>query len=174
MSKLVAVSEVQFNEALAGIASNGASIKAQFVIACKYIAQCTTKKEQDVTKKALALAYQKLQTTLNGKAFKLESAQTWVQRNVKALSGNDKFKWIVSKTATAKRLRAARQAKAPAPAPAPAKAEAKQTIDQIRNALIAKEKGNMDLYRNVIPSGKLKDFEQAYVAFIATLSNILV
>ena len=176
MSKNTAVTADQFNQALTGIATNGASIKEQFVIAAQYIAQATSKSEQDKSKKALAVAYQKLQTTLSGKAFKLESAQTWVQRSVKKLSGNDKFKWLVSKTAAATKKRAARQAKVEADEPSEAKATPKATvtsIEQLRNALIAKEKKNLDEFINVIPSGKIKEFEQAYAAFIQTLTIIL-
>lgn len=168
------VSQEQFNQALTGIATNGASIKEQFVIAAQYIAQATVKTEQDKSKKALAVAYQALQTTLSGKAFKLESAQTWVMRNVKKLSGNTKFKWLVSKTAAAAKKRAARQAKAPA-----VTAEAKEpvtkptSIEQFRNAIIAKEVQIQDEFRGVIPAGKIKEFDQAFAAFIQTLNIIL-
>jgi paraquat-inducible protein B len=172
---VITVSPEQFNEALAGIATNGASIKAQFVIAGKFIAQATNKTDQDKSKKALAKAYQALQTTLNGKEFAFDSATKWVQRNVKTLSGIPKFKWLVSKTAAAAKKRAARMAKAPA-ATTPAAAAPKATvtsIEKVRDALIAKEKKNLDDFINIIPSGKIKEFEQAYAAFIATLNIIL-
>lgn len=172
---VITVSQEQFNEALAGIATNGAAIKEQFVIAAQFIAQATNKTEQDKSKKALALAYQKLQATLSGKDFKLESAQTWVMRNVKKLSGNTKFKWLVSKTAAAAKKRAARQAKAPAtPAEAtPAPASKPTSIEQFRNAIIAKEVQIQDEFRGVIPAGKIKEFDQAFAAFIQTLNIIL-
>jgi len=172
---VITVSTEQFNEALAGIATNGASIKAQFVIAGKFIAQATNKAEQDKSKKALAKAYQALQTTLNGKEFAFESATKWVQRNVKTLSGNPKFKWLESKSAAAAKKRAARAGKTPAaPAPAAAPAAPKQTsIEQFRNAIIAKEVQIQDEFRNYIPSGKIKEYDQAFAAFIQTLSIIL-
>lgn len=174
---VITVSQEQFMDAIAGIASNGAAIKEQFVIAAQFIAQATNKTEQDKSKKALAVAYQKLQTMLSGKDYKLESAQTWVSRNVKKLSGNDKFKWLVSKTAKAAKSRAARAGgkatATPAPAPAPAAKKPASTIEQLRNALIAKETQIADEFRGVIPSGKIKQFDQAFAAFIQTLNVIL-
>jgi hypothetical protein len=171
---VITVSPEQFNAALTGIATNGAAIKEQFVIAAKFITQATNKTEQDKSKKQLAIAYQKLQATLSGKDFKLESAQTWVMRNVKKLSGNPKFKWLVSKTAKAAKSRAARaggKTAAPAPAaPAPTKPT---SIEQMRNALITKEVQIQDEFRGVIPSGKIKEFDQAFAAFIQTLNIIL-
>ena len=171
----VTVSAEQFAQAIAGIATNGASIKAEFVIAAQFIAQATNKQEQDKSKKALALAYQALQATLTGKDFKLESAQSWVSRNVKKLSGNAKFKWLVSKTAAAAKKRAARAGgKAPATEAPAAPAPAKQTsIEQFRNAIIAKEVQIQDEFRGVIPAGKIKEFDQAFAAFIQTLNVIL-
>ena len=172
---VVSVSVEQFNQAIAGIASNGAAIKEQFVIAAKFIGQATNKRDQDAAKKQLAIAYQKLQATLTGKDFKLESAQTWVSRNVKKLSGNTKFKWLVSKTAAAAKKRAARAGgKAPATEAPAAPAPAKQTsIEQFRNAIIAKEVQIQDEFRGVIPAGKIKEFDQAFAAFIQTLNVIL-
>ena len=174
---VITVSSEQFNEALAGIATNGASIKAQFVIAAQYIAQATNKADQDKSKKALAKAYQALQSTLNGKEFAFDSATKWVQRNVKTLSGNPKFKWLVSKTAAAAKKRAARaggkvEAEAAPAAPVAPKATV-TSIEKVRDALIAKEKKNLDDFINIIPSGKIKEFEQAYAAFIQTLEIIL-
>ena len=172
---VITVSPEQFNQALAGIATNGATIKEQFVIAAQYIAQATNKKEQDASKKALAVAYQKLQTMLTGKDYKLESAQTWVMRSVKKLSGNSKFKWLVSKTQAAAKKRAARaggKVEAEA-APAAAPKATVTSIEKVRDALIAKEKKNLDDFINIIPSGKIKEFEQAYAAFIQTLEIIL-
>jgi hypothetical protein len=173
---VVLVSKEQFEQSIAGIASNGAAIKEQFVTAAQFIAQATNKKDQDAAKKALAVAYQKLQATLTGKEFKLESAQTWVSRNVKKLSGNAKFKWLVSKTAAAAKKRAARAGgkveAAPAPA-APAPAEKLTPIEQYRNAIIAKENEICDQFRNLIPEGKRKEFEQAFAAFISTLNVVL-
>jgi hypothetical protein len=171
----VTVSQEQFAQAIAGIASNGAAIKEQFVIAAKFIGQATNKRDQDAAKKQLAIAYQKLQATLTGKEFKLESAQTWVSRNVKKLSGNAKFKWLVSKTAAAAKKRAARAGgKAPEAAVTPPPAKTKETpIEQYRNAIIAKENEICDQFRNLIPEGKRKEFEQTFAAFIQTLNVIL-
>jgi hypothetical protein len=171
---VITVSPEQFNEALAGIATNGIAIKENFVIAAKFIAQATNKTEQDKSKKELAKAYQLLMSHLNGKLFAYDSATKWVQRNVKTLSGNPKFKWLVSKTAAAAKKRAARAGKVAAPAAAPAAPKATVTsIEKVRDALIAKEKKNLDDFINIIPSGKIKEFEQAYAAFIQTLELIL-
>jgi len=171
---VVTVSQDQFNSAIAGIATNGAAIKEQFVTAAKFIGQATNKRDQDAAKKALAIAYQKLQATLTGKEFKLESAQTWVSRNVKKLSGNAKFKWLVSKTAAAAKKRAARAGgKAPETAVTPAPAAKPTSIEQFRNAIIAKEVQIQDEFRGVIPAGKIKEFDQAFAAFIQTLNVIL-
>lgn len=172
---VVTVSQEQFDQAIAGIATNGASIKEQFVVAAQYIAQATNKKDQDASKKALAKAYQQLQATLNGKEFAFESATKWVQRNVKTLSGNPKFKWLVSKTAAAAKKRAARAGgKVEAPAVEVKAPVAKPTsIEQYRNAIIAKEMQIADEFRGVIPSGKIKEFDQAFAAFIETLNIIL-
>ena len=115
-----------------------------------------------------------MQATLNGKEFAFDSATKWVQRNVKSLSGNPKFKWLVSKTAAAAKKRAARAGKVAAPAAAPVAPKATVTsIEKVRDALIAKEKKNLDDFINIIPSGKIKEFEQAYAAFIQTLEIIL-
>jgi len=172
---VITVSQEQFDQALAGIATNGAAIKEQFVVAGKFIAQATNKAEQDKSKKALAKAYQALQSTLNGKDFAFDSATKWVQRNVKSLSGNPKFKWLVSKTAAAAKKRAARAGGKVAEAEAaPVAPKATVTsIEKVRDALIAKEKKNLDDFINIIPSGKIKEFEQAYAAFIQTLEIIL-
>ena len=172
---VVTVSQEQFDQAIAGIATNGASIKEQFVVAAQYIAQATNKKDQDASKKALAKAYQQLQATLNGKEFAFESATKWVQRNVKTLSGNPKFKWLVSKTAAAAKKRAARAGgKVEAPAvEVKAPAVKPTSIEQYRNAIIAKEMQIADEFRGVIPSGKIKEFDQAFAAFIETLNIIL-
>lgn len=170
---VITVSQEQFDQALTGIATNGAAIKEQFIVAGKFIAQATNKTDQDKSKKALAKAYQALQTTLNGKEFAFDSATKWVQRNVKSLSGNPKFKWLVSKTAAAAKKRAARAGKVAAPAPAAAPKATVTSIEKVRDALIAKEKKNLDDFINIIPSGKIKEFEQAYAAFIQTLEIIL-
>jgi hypothetical protein len=171
---VITITAEQFEQSIAGIASNGAAIKADFIVAAQFIGQATNKRDQDAAKKALAIAYQKLQATLSGKDFKLESAQTWVSRNVKKLSGNAKFKWLVSKTAAAAKKRAARQAKAPATEAPAAPAPAKPTsIEQFRNAIIAKEVQIQDEFRGVIPAGKIKEFDQAFAAFIQTLNVIL-
>ena len=171
----ITVSAEQFNEALAGIATNGIAIKENFVIAAKFIAQATNKTEQDKSKKELAKAYQLLMSHLNGKLFAYDSATKWVQRNVKTLSGNPKFKWLLSKTAAAAKKRAARAGGklAAAPAPAAAPKATVTSIEKVRDALIAKEKKNLDDFINIIPSGKIKEFEQAYAAFIQTLNIIL-
>jgi endonuclease I len=173
--KTITVSAEQFAQAVASIATNGASIMKDLTTACAYIAQATCKRDQDTRKKAVAVAYQNLQAKLTGKDFAIKSAQTWVQRSVKKLSGDTKFKWLESKTTAAAKKRAARAGgKQAAPAAAPAAPKATVTsIEKVRDALIAKEKKNLDDFINIIPSGKIKEFEQAYAAFIQTLEIIL-
>ena len=172
---VITVSEEQFKGACAGVVKSGNDALAALIIAAKYIAQATNKKDQDAAKKAVALAWIDYQKAVEGKTIKLESAQKWVARRVKSLAPKG-FKWLVSKTAAAAKIRAARAGgKTPAaPAPAAAPAAPKPTsIQKVRDALIAKEKKNLDDFINIIPSGKIKEFEQAYAAFIQTLEIIL-
>jgi hypothetical protein len=170
----ITVSVEQFKGACAGVVKSGNEALAALIIAAAYIAQATNKKDQDASKKAVALAWIDYQKAVEGKTIKLESAQKWVARRVKSLAPKG-FKWLVSKTAAAAKIRAARMAKAPAAPAAPAAApKAKPTsIQKVRDALIAKEKKNLDDFINIIPSGKIKEFEQAYAAFIQTLEIIL-
>ena len=169
---LVVVSAEDFSASLAGIASNGKAVRSQLLTACLYVSQCTAILVQKKAKKDLAVAYQTLQSTLSGVPFKLETAQSWVMRQVKAVAPKG-FKWAVSVTANAK-AKATSKAKAKAVTPkAKVTAEVKQTIVQLRDAWIAKETANLDAYRNFIPSGKIKDVEQATAAYIATLKIIL-
>ena len=171
---IITVSQEQFTGALHNVVIAGDDALAALTTAAAYIAQCTNKKEQDAAKKQLAQAWIQYQLAVEGKTIKLESAQVWVARRVKALAPKG-FKWLVSKTAKATKARAARQAKAPA-APAAKKPAAKKpasTIEQLRNALIAKENQIADEFRGVIPSGKIEQFDQAFAAFIQTLNVIL-
>ena len=167
----ITVSVEQFKGACAGVVKSGNEALAALIIAAAYIAQATNKKDQDASKKAVALAWIDYQKAVEGKTIKLESAQKWVARRVKSLAPKG-FKWLVSKTAAAAKIRAARMAKAPA-APAAAPKAKPTSIQNVRDALIAKEKKNLDDFINIIPSGKIKEFEQAYAAFIQTLEIIL-
>jgi hypothetical protein len=172
---VVTVSVEQFNDALVAVVQSGNDAKAALTTIAGFIAQATNKTEQDKLKKQLAQAWIKHQEAVEGKTIKLDSATKWVQRRVKQLAPKG-FKWLVSKTANATKKRAARQAtKAAADAPAPAKTPAKpqSTIEQLRNALIAKETQIADEFRGVIPSGKIKEFDQAFAAFIETINIIL-
>lgn len=171
---VITVSQEQFTDALAGVVIAGNDALAALTTVAAYIAQCTNKTDQDKAKKQLALAWIKYQLAVEGKTIKLESAQVWVARRVKALAPKG-FKWLVSKTAKAAKARAARAGgKAPAaPAPAPAAKKPASTIEQLRNALIAKENQIADEFRGVIPSGKIEQFDQAFAAFIQTLNVIL-
>ena len=168
---VITVSQEQFTDALNGVVIAGNDALAALTTVAAYIAQCTNKKDQDAAKKQLAQAWVKYQLAVEGKVIKLESAQVWVARRVKALAPKG-FKWLVSKTAKAAKSRAARQTKAPAApaAPAPAKPT---SIEQFRNAIIAKEVQIQDEFRGVIPAGKIKEFDQAFAAFIQTLNVIL-
>ena len=140
---VITVSQEQFTDALAGVVVAGNDALAALTPVAAYTAQCKNKTEQDKAKKQLALAWIKYQLAVEGKTIKLESAQVWVARRVKALAPKG-FKWLVSKTAKAAKARAARQTKAaaaPAPAPAPAPAAKKPTspIEQLRNRPTTKE-----------------------------------
>lgn len=178
-SKVVtpSVSIEQFNSALLSIASAGMTAKQALSVACKYITEATNYKDQQASRKLLVKAYKSFVDNTSLKPITLDGANKWVARAVKTLSGTDKFAWIKSPSESAQKKaksRAARQAKLTGEAPAPApKTEKKSSIIQLRDALIAKEKKNLDDYINVIPSGKMKEFEQAYAAFIETLTIIL-
>jgi len=172
----ITVSIEDFKGACEGVVKSGNDALTALITASAYIAQATNKKEQDASKKAVALAWVDYQKKVEGKTIKLESAQKWVTRRVKQLAPKG-FKWLVSKTATATRLRKARAGGKATTTPAtttPAKAPAKPTsIEQFRNAIIAKEVAIQDEYRNYIPAGKIKEYDQAFAAFIQTLNVIL-
>lgn len=173
-NSVVVVSSEAFAGYVANIAKAGATIDSDLIMACLYVSQCTSKVTQDKAKKEVAKAYQVLRAKIQGGDFKLEAAQLWVSRKVKAVAIVG-FKWQVSKSTNAAKKAAAVKSKAAAkPAAEPAaKIEVKQTIIQLRDALIIKEKANRDLYINQIPAGKIKDFEQAYAAFLLTIEMIL-
>lgn len=174
---VITVSNKDFFDALASIRSAGINAKAALITAAKFIGQATNKADQDKAKRELSIAYKAFADSTNVKPITKDAATKWVQRNVKSLSGNPKFKWLVSKTAAAAKKRAARaggkvEAEAEAATPAAPKATV-TSIEKVRDALIAKEKKNLDDFINIIPSGKIKEFEQAYAAFIQTLEIIL-
>jgi len=168
---VVIVTEVEFKSAIVGIKTNGDAIKVQLIQAALFISQCTTEATQTANKKVLALAYQALQVKLVGK-YDIKSANTWVARRVKEVAPIG-FKWAVSKSTAAVKKAASRANKAPAKAPAKTKSEPKQTITQLRDAWVAKEKSNLDAYRNYIPAGKIQLVEQATMAYIQTLQMLL-
>jgi hypothetical protein len=168
---VVVVTEVEFKSAIAGIKTNGSAIKVQLIQAALFISQCSTEATQTASKKVLALAYQGLQVSLVGK-YDIKSANTWVARKVKEVAPIG-FKWALSKSTAAVKKAASRATKAPAKAPAKTKSEPKQTITQLRDAWVAKEKSNLDTYRNYIPAGKIQLVEQATMAYIQTLQMLL-
>jgi hypothetical protein len=172
---VITVSNKDFFDALASIRNAGINAKAALVTAAKFIGQATNKADQDKAKRELSIAYKAFADSTSIKPITKDAATKWVQRNVKSLSGNPKFKWLVSKTAAAAKKRAARAGgKVEAAEAAPVAPKATVTsIEKVRDALIAKEKKNLDDFINIIPSGKIKEFEQAYAAFIQTLEIIL-
>lgn len=174
MSKAITVS--QFVSAINGLEKTSTSIKASLHTAALFIVQCKVYQDQVDAKSVLAIAYQALQTSLNGAPFKLESAQTWVSRNVKKHAGVEKFVWLKSDSDVATAKAKTRAAKTETKEEPKSKEEPKTetTVSQLRTALILKEKANRDLYINQIPAGKIKAFEQAYAAFIITIETILV
>jgi len=171
------VTAEQFAGSLNSIRTSGNSAKAAMTTACKFIAQCTNFADQSKAKKELASAYKAFQTSISLKPITTEAATQWVQRTVKAMSGDNKFKWLVSTSAAAQKKAKQRKARQTAPATtAPATtapAEKLTSIEQYRNAIIAKENEIKDNYRNLIPEGKRKDFEEAFALFIANISLIL-
>jgi hypothetical protein len=183
------VTAEQFAGSLNSIRTSGNSAKAAMTTACKFIAQCTNYADQSKAKKELASAYKAFQTSISLKPIATAAAVQWVQRTVKAMSGDTKFKWLVSTSASAQKKakqRKARQTKAPATtapattapattAPATtAPAEKLTSIEQYRNAIIAKENEILDNYRNFIPAGKREKFEQIFALFIASIKETLV
>ena len=171
---VITVSNKDFFDALASIRNAGINAKAALVTAAKFIGQATNKADQDKAKRELSIAYKAFADSTSIKPITKDAATKWVQRNVKSLSGNPKFKWLVSKTAAAAKKRAARAGGKVAETPAaPAPKATVTSIEKVRDALIAKEKKNLDDFINIIPSGKIKEFEQAYAAFIQTLNIIL-
>jgi hypothetical protein len=170
----VVITANDFAGYLANIKKASVSIESDLIMACMYVSQCTTKATQDAAKLRVAKTYQALRASIVGK-FELAAAQLWVSRKVKAVAPVG-FKWAVSESdnAKAKAAKAAKvKAEKPAETKAPVKIEVKQTIVQLRDAWITKEKANLDTYRNLIPAGKIKDVEQATAAYIATLAIIL-
>ena len=176
MSKAIVlnVSAEQFALALSGITKSGDLTLVALTVAANYIAQCTVKKEQDKAKKELALAWVKFQSAVEGKTIKTDSAVRWVHRRVLKLAPKG-FKWIESKSANAIQKRKARQTKAAETKTAKPVSLPKipTSIEQLRKALITKEKAIADEYRGVIPAGKIKDFDSAFAAFIQTIEIIL-
>ena len=175
---VVTVSTEQFDNAIEGVVLAGNSALEALTVIASYIAQATNFTDQSKAKKQLAQAWVKYQLAVEGKKIKLESAQVWVGRRVKALAPAG-FKWLTSTSTKAKAMaksRKARQTKGdvtPAPAPAKAPAEKLTSIELYRNAIIAKQNEIMDNFRNQIPAGKRQDFEQAFASFIDTLNVIL-
>jgi hypothetical protein len=168
---VVVVTEVEFKSAIAGIKANSSAIKIQLIQSALFISQCSTEATQTASKKILALAYQALQVSLVGK-YDIKSANTWVSRKVKEVAPIG-FKWALSKSTGAVKKATSRANKVTTKTPAKTKAEPKQTITQLRDAWVAKEKSNLDAYRNYIPAGKIQLVEQATMAYIQTLQMLL-
>ena len=175
------VSAEQFAGALNNIRVSGNSAKLALVTACKFIAQATNYTEQAKARKELATAYKAFQDSISVKPITKESANKWVGRSVKALSGDVKFKWLTSTSAKAKAMAKSRKARQPATtapattAPATtAPAEKLTSIEQYRNAIIAKENEILDNYRNLIPAGKREKLEQIFAMFIDSIKETLV
>ena len=180
-SKIVnpSVTAEQFAGALNSIRVSGNSAKAAMIVACKFIAQCTNYADQSKAKKELASAYKVFQNSISLKPITTEASTKWVQRTVKALSGDDKFKWLTSTSAKAKAMAKTRKARQPkgeaVPAPAVTAPVVKPTaIEQYRNAIIAKENEILDNFRNLIPEGKREKFEQIFAMFIDSIKETLV
>lgn len=165
----------QFNSALESIKANGTSTQASIKTAVTFIMQQTNYKDQQAAIKDLAKVYVAFKKVI-GDVITMESAARWIKRQI--LSIDSKYRMLKSESAAAKtkaKQRAARQAKAKADAKPAPKAEPKTetSIVQFRNALIEKELKLQQEFRNVIPSGKVKEFDQAFAAFISTIEMIL-
>lgn len=176
MSKAIVlnVSVEQFTLALSAVIKSGNDALVALTVAAGYISQCTVKKEQDKAKKDLAKAWVDYSLAVEGKTIKTDSAVRWVHRRVLKLAPKG-FKWIESKSANAIQKRKARQTKAAETKTAKPVSVPKipTSIEQLRKALITKEKAIADEYRGVIPAGKIKDFDSAFAAFIQTIEIIL-
>ena len=178
MSKTTLVTQAQFDNALVAIDSATATSNNAINVACIFIAQCVDYKAQQVAIKALVKVYTHMIAQINGNKLSSASALTWVRRRVVKLQ--PKIKWLKSTNASAKAMAKTRGKKAPAvKAPAgKAKTEsdtvkAGQTLAQLRDTLLARERQTLDAFRNFVPSGKQPEFEQAYSAFLITLKAIL-
>ena len=171
-SVVVVVSTDDFNTSLGFIKAQGTAVRSQLLTACLYVAQCANVTSQKAAKKAVALAYQAFQVSITGLEYKTESATRWVENQVKKVAPVG-FKWHVSKTANAVAKATKAKATKAKVTVAKAKPEPKQTITQLRDAWVAKEKFNLDAYRNYIPAGKIQLVEQATMAYIQTLQMLL-
>ncbi len=172
---IITVSAEQFNAGLDSIGANTAEAMACVMVCTQFIIEQVTYKDQQAAAKKLAKVYQKMMALINGKIILDKSAMQWVWGKCK--TRNAAFKALKSQSPAAKKKAKARAAQLPAgdkAAPAkPAKAEA-TPISTYRLALIEKEVKIQNDFRGVIPEGKIKQFDQAFAAFIKTLELILV
>ena len=165
----------QFNAALDAIKDNGVSTQGSIKTAVNYIMQQTGYKAQQDAIKALSKVYVAFKKLIGDDITPARAAR-WIARQIKA--ANPKYKMLKSESASAKakaKQRAARMTKGKAEVKAEKKPAAKpeSSIAQFRNALIEKEIKLQQEFRGVIPAGKVKDFDQAFAAFISTIEMIL-
>lgn len=169
------VSIEQFNIAIADIKQHGIEAKASIKTAVLFMMQCTNYKDQQSAIKVIGAAYANLRKAI-GDDVTAESAARWVKRTAKGY--DEKFQLLKSDSEAAKKKAASRKANAAKSGSKaePKKAEPKKaesTIVQLRNALVEKEIKLQADYRGVIPAGKVKEFDQAFAAFIQTIEMIL-
>lgn len=174
-SSAALVTADQFKAALDSIKASGTTTQGSIKTAVQYIMQQTNYKDQQAAIKELGKVYTAFKKLI-GDDITPASATRWIARQIKA--ANPKYKMLKSESAAAKakaKQRAARQTKGKTEAKTEAKPAAKteSSIAQFRNALIEKELKIQSEYRGVIPAGKVKEFDQAFAAFIATIELIL-
>lgn len=171
------VTAEQFSKALTDVKAHGNEAKASIKTALTFIMQATNYKDQQAAMKQLAAAYTAIKKSIGDNSITLDAAIKWIRRNVKAI--NEKYTFVKSDSPAAKAKAAKRKANA---AKSGDKAETKKaepkkeplsSIAQLRNALIEKELKLQQDFRGVIPAGKVKEFDQAFAAFVTTIELIL-
>ena len=166
----------QFASANSELRAAGTNAKASIKTAVIYVMQQLNYKDQQAAQNTLASSYIAIKKSIGDKAVQKQAATKWIRTQAKVI--NPDYKWLRSESTEAQKKakqRKARQAKVEAEAK-PAKAEPKKevtSIAQFRNAIVEKELNLQKEFRGVIPAGKVKEFDQAFAAFIQTLEMIL-
>ncbi len=169
------VTAEQFAQANTEVRTAGTSAKASIKTAVIYVMQQLNYKDQQSALNTLAATYIAIKKSIGDKTVQKQAATKWVRTQAKVI--NPEYKWVRSESTEAQKKakqRKARQAKAATETPAKAAPKKEVTsIAQFRSALVEKEIKIQQEFRNVIPSGKVKEFDQAFAAFIQVIEMIL-